>query len=386
MAGRKPGTPSPRAVKKDCDHCDCKLSWEREKHFRDLVEYSKTGMFIVQDNVVVYLNPEQIRITGPFPALNAPIPFEHVHPEDRERVIDAYEKAAHGQIRDVDVDFRYLPPEEDGSEPCMKWLTCRGCLIDYKGRPALMVNMVDMTRARELEHLLDIQDKMASLGRVAAGLAHEMRNPLSGINIYLTMLKKIFESGTDMHKVLGIIAQMQDASARIEAVIRRVMDFSKPGEPRFVTTDITGPIEDAVGLASTTLRKSDIALEKHLDGNLPEARIDPHMMEQVLLNLITNAAEAMKEMTSGKRIHITSTCEKDRIVVAVSDSGPGVKPELRAKIFEPFFTTKSDSTGIGLSICQRIVTDHRGTIRVSQSAFGGAEFIVDIPACRQGAQ
>lgn len=376
MAGKKPKSP---ANQPECDQCDYKLSWEREKHFRDVVENSLTGIFIVQDNIVVYLNPEQQRIIGDMHILNAPLPFERVHPEDVERTREAYGKAARGEIKDVDVDFRFFPQGASGEDPPMKWLTCRGCLIEYKGREAMLVNMMDMTRARELEQLLDIQDKMASLGRVAAGLAHEIRNPLSGINIYISMLKKFFESRDSLYKVEGILAQMQEASARIEAVIRRVMDFSKPSEPRFVLGDINRPVEDAVWLSATTLGKADIDLEQQLASDLKPCRIDPRMIEQVVLNLITNAAEAMRDTPGTKRIGVSTRVEKGRIIVRVDDSGPGVPKHLRNKVFDPFYTTKSDSTGIGLSICQRIISDHGGVLRVAESPWGGAEFIIELP-------
>ncbi len=368
----------------ECTVCEHKLAWDQEKHFRDLVEYSKTGIFIVQDDIVVYLNPEQQRIIGPIDVFNVPIPFGHIHPDDRDRVMLAYAQAARGEIKDVDVDFRYFQPRQDGMETQMKWLTCRGCLIEYKGRDALMVNMIDMTRARELENLLDTQEKMASLGRVAAGLAHEMRNPLSGINIYLSMLKKILSSGRDMDRVEGIISQMEDASSRIEAVIRRVMDFSKPGEPRFVMADINEPVDDAAGLAMTTLHKAGIVLKKNLSPEIPACRIDPHMMEQVILNLITNAAEAMRDAQCPKVISIRTSFEKDHVTVRVADSGPGVAADLQEKIFEPFFTTKSDSTGIGLSICRRIIIDHGGVLKATDSALGGAEFVIELPVKERG--
>lgn len=376
MAGKTPKSP---AVKPECDTCEFKLSWEREKHFRDVVENSQTGIFIVQDNVVVYLNPEQQRIIGAIPILNAPLPFDRVHPEDVDRMRDAYGKAERGEIKNVDVDFRFFPLGAPGEVPPMKWLTCRGCLIEFKGREAMLVNMMDMTRARELEQLLDIQDKMASLGRVAAGLAHEIRNPLSGINIYITMLKKFFESRDSLYKVEGILAQMQEASARIEGVIRRVMDFSKPSEPRFVLADINRPIEDAVWLSATTLGKAEIDLEQQLARDMTPCRIDPRMIEQVVLNLIANAAEAMRDTQGTKRIGVSTSVEKGRIIVRVDDSGPGVPMHLRNKVFDPFYTTKSDSTGIGLSICQRIISDHGGHLRVAESPWGGAEFIIEIP-------
>jgi signal transduction histidine kinase len=127
------------------------------------------------------------------------------------------------------------------------------------------------------------------------------------------------------------------------------------------------------------LRKSGIQIENSLSENLPRCLIDPPLIEEVLLNLITNAADAMKDMGTGKRIEIATSRLKDLLVIQVSDSGPGIPFHLRDKIFDPFYTTKTDSSGIGLSISHRIVTDHGGSIDIGTSKWGGAEFKVNIP-------
>jgi signal transduction histidine kinase len=239
--------------------------------------------------------------------------------------------------------------------------------------------MIDMTEAKDLEHLLTIQDKMASLGRVAAGMAHEIRNPLSGINIYLNTLKKLHHKNGSEEKVKQILGQIQSASRKIESVIRRVMDFAKPGEPKLVLIDLNLPVTEAINLSAVTMRKSGIVLEKALSGNLPLCNADPTLIEEMILNLLNNAAAAMKPMTEGKKIVVTSSVEDDGIILTVSDSGPGIAQHIRDKIFDPYFTTKSDGTGIGLTICHRIVTDHGGSLSVSDSDLGGAEFQVKIP-------
>jgi PAS domain S-box-containing protein len=364
---------------RECSTCEFRSCCGNEGQFRDVVENSLTGIAIVQDERIVYMNPEQQRIAGPKSLMGNSLPFENVHPEDLERVRDLYAQASRGEISNVDVDFRYFPPDENGDPGSMKWIKTRGCRIMYQGRESTLVNMIDMTRARELENLLSIEDKMASLGRVAAGLAHEIRNPLSGINVYLKMIRKISDSGDGLGKLPEIVEQMQEASARIEGVIRRIMDFSKPCEPKFVLTDLNEPLGDAMELTSTTLRTSGISLEKDLSTKGLSCRIDPHMIVQVILNLITNAAEAMKSSRSDRRINISSYPGKGTAIVTVSDSGPGVPAAVRDRIFDPFFTTKSDSTGIGLSICKRIIADHKGSLSVTESPWGGARFVIEIP-------
>ena len=242
----------------------------------------------------------------------------------------------------------------------------------------MLTSIMDLTQAKELERLVMIQDKMSSLGRVAAGIAHEIRNPLSGINIYLNTLEKIYDRAESLDKVKQILGQMQSASGKIESVIKRVMDFSRPSEPQLVSIDINTPIREAIGLSSVSLRKRGIKIETSLAEDLPSCRADPQLIEQLVLNLITNAAEAMKTIDGDKKIEVNSSIENNHIIVSISDSGPGVPSNMRDKIFDPFFSTKNDSTGIGLSIAQRIVTDHGGSLTVSQSKWGGAEFTIAI--------
>jgi signal transduction histidine kinase len=229
-----------------------------------------------------------------------------------------------------------------------------------------------------------MKQKMTSLGHVAAGIAHEIRNPLSGINIHLTTLQRMFKhlTGPDhekLEKSKDIIDQLQTASNKIESVIRRVMDFSKPSQPKLLLTDINESIQEAVNLSLVTLRQTGIKLDKSLAPDLPTCHADRNLIEQVILNLLTNAAQAMEETDGEKKIEIASSEEGDNVVIRVSDSGPGVPKDLRDKVFDPFFTTKSDSSGIGLSLSHRIVTDHGGTLDVTTSKWGGAEFIIAIP-------
>jgi C4-dicarboxylate-specific signal transduction histidine kinase len=270
----------------------------------------------------------------------------------------------------------------------MRWVTCRGTLIEYEGQECLFVNMMDVTRFMELEQLVRIQDKMASLGRIAAGIAHEIRNPLTGINSYLYSLRTCLNRSGDperAEKSAAIIAQIQSASNKIEAVIRRVMDFSKPGMPRVALIDINDTIREALTLSEVTLRKAGVALETTLADKLPACRADFHMIEQVMLNLITNAVQAMSAPSRAKHLRISTGCSAGRIIATIEDSGPGVNPENSRKIFDPFFTTKNDGAGIGLSLCQRIITDHGGTIAVFASCWGGAAFTIELPAASAAA-
>ena len=238
---------------------------------------------------------------------------------------------------------------------------------------------------REMEKRARTQEKLASLGQVATGIAHEIRNPLSGLNIYLSMLEKIAVEGTGLDvatrdAVAAIVAQLQSASGKIESVIGRVMDFTKPHPLKLTAVDVNPAVEEAFALSKTFLSKKRVRVTTMLDVELPRVLADLRMLEQVLLNLVTNAAQAMEKSQERREIQICSFREGNAVVISVADSGPGVPVEFRDKIFEPFFTTRSDGSGIGLSICHRIVSDHRGTLTVGTSALGGAEFRIVLPA------
>jgi PAS domain S-box-containing protein len=353
-----------------------------EQRFRTLVEHSLTAISIVQDDQIIYQNPEQEKLLGPLPR---PIIFNdqsRLHPDDAAAITKAYCNFRSGKAATLDINFRVL--DTDNSGPKRRLIHLHGHIsrIEYRDKEALLVNLMDLTEVKNLEKLLIIQDKMASLGRVAAGIAHEIRNPLSGINIYIDTLEKMIERQAAIEKIKTVFEPIQSASAKIESVIRRVMDFAKPAEPTFVPTDIRKPIEEALVLAAASLRKEEISVETIFQDDLPQCEVDPHQFEEIILNFINNASDALKNAPGEKKLRIAADVEGDLMVLRFSDSGPGVAIHMREEIFEPFFTTKPDSTGIGLSLCQRIITDHGGNLHVETSALGGAEFIIKIPLKR----
>jgi len=260
--------------------------------------------------------------------------------------------------------------------------------IEFSGKEYNCFFARDITERKDLERLVAIQDKMGSLGRVAAGIAHEIRNPLSTINVYLSTLQRLLESEdfdtTNLTSIKEATAEMAAASHKIESVVKRVMDFSKPSQQNMQLLNVNECVRNAVDLSMFTLRKSGIAVELKLDETLPECHMDYQLIEQVMLNLITNAIEELTESKGERQLEV-GTAERGHdggqtsIVIAVADSGAGVPTELSDKIFDPFFTTKHYGSGIGLSICHRIINDHHGSLTVSSSKWGGSLFEAMIP-------
>jgi PAS domain S-box-containing protein len=202
-----------------------------EQQFRDLIENIPIGIAIVLDEKVVYRNPEQQRIFGRLPDGDFPSLYDPTtHPDDIENLREYYQRSISGEVMYSGMEFRYFSSGDPSDKHDMKWIHFRSTPIEYHEKRAVLFTMMDVTKTREMERLLNIKDRMTSLGHVAAGIAHEIRNPLSGINIYLNALEKLYERG-ELEKMKDVLVKIQSASLKIESVIKRVMDFSRPSEP-----------------------------------------------------------------------------------------------------------------------------------------------------------
>ena len=231
---------------------------------------------------------------------------------------------------------------------------------------------------RMTERLLDAQgalvraEKLASVGRLAAGIAHEVGNPLAAIGNYAEVLRR---RGADPE----LVSALEREAARIDAIVRGLLDYARPRTVPREAVDLAALAEGAVALLRNQglLRTLDVVVEGDA---APPVVGDPVALEQVLVNLLLNAVDAAGE---GGRVRVrTAAATPGRACVVVADSGPGVPEADRARIFDPFFTTKAPGlgTGLGLAIVQRVIEDHRGTVAVERAAEGGAAFVVTLPA------
>ena len=360
-----------------------------EEQFRTLVGSSLVGIMIVRNGRVVYMNPEQKKLFGDPPASFELRSFQDVHPEDRgkfEELCDAVLSDGGGSR---DMEIRFYPFGRSGEGVDLRWVHCRGTPIRSQGERVFLLNMVDITRLKEMEHQFLVREKMASLGHVAAGIAHEIRNPLSGINIHLSALEKTIEDdgglgGEAREQAERIFAQIKSASERIESVIRKVMDFSRTRAPRLGRVDINAAIEEAIDFSMTFLRKRGITLDRSRIAVVPKCPADSSLITQVVMNLITNAAQAMENAPGHKVIEVSSGVLDGRIFICVSDSGLGVPLAIREKIFDPFYTTRREGYGIGLSFSRRVIAEHEGILTVGDGRLGGAEFRIELPLNEQG--
>ncbi len=266
----------------------------------------------------------------------------------------------------------------------MSWLQCQGQPVTFKGHASLLIDMVDISRMKHLEQIVTVRDKLSLLGQMAAGIAHEIRNPLSGANLNLSTLAHLCRESPTMdeeekERIRGIVEQAQAASNKIGSVVRSVMEFAKPVPPSLVEIDVNAVVEKAVEFTGATVRKSGAVISTALAPEVPRRRGDPRLLEQVMVNLITNAVQAMEKVDRPRRIEVSSFAMNGSIVLKVSDSGPGVPAAERERIFDPFYTTRREGHGIGLSFSNRVVSEHGGSMSVGTSPLGGAEFRIDLP-------
>lgn len=239
---------------------------------------------------------------------------------------------------------------------------------------------------RALSNMVQME-KMASLGKLAATVAHELNNPLEGVLTYAKLLKKKLEKGTissdelvEIQNELNIIAQ---ETCRCGSIVKNLLLFSRQKVGEFKRTDLRSVIEQTLKLTSHHLEMSKVKPEVILPTEPVELICDPQQIEQALLALEINAIEAMPE---GGKLKVEVINEKDRVVIKVSDTGIGIAEEDIQHIFEPFFTTKKDGkgTGLGLAVTHGIVERHGGSIEVDSKLNSGTVFTINLPKALEG--
>ncbi len=219
-------------------------------------------------------------------------------------------------------------------------------------------------------------EKLASIGRLAAGIAHEVGNPLAAIIGYAEILK---DEALPIEERREIEERIRREATRIDAIERELLDYARPMHEAIEAVALASVVDAAASLAGHHQRFREVALERLLPADLPPVAAGASRMTQVLVNLFINAADAM----GGRgRVRVTARAAGGSVEFRVSDDGPGVPAELRAKIFEPFVTTKEpgEGTGLGLAICHSIVDSYGGTITLDDGEAPGATFVVTLPA------
>jgi signal transduction histidine kinase len=226
-------------------------------------------------------------------------------------------------------------------------------------------------------------EQMVVIGEMAAGLAHEIKNPLAGIKASIETLKSDL---TLEEEDRDILSRVIDEIKRIETLMRSMLSFARPPKPQFDLLEIGKVLDSAITNAGYSIRgqslnsanSNNIQFVKDYDGNLPPILADPSQLQQVFLNLMLNAVETMPEGGT-VRVKTFHDIGNNAVQVEISDTGPGLGEEIIDKIFTPFYTTKRRGTGLGLAICKRLVEQHGGTMSAGNDPEGGAKFTIILP-------
>jgi signal transduction histidine kinase len=239
----------------------------------------------------------------------------------------------------------------------------------------------DLTRVEQLEERERLRDRLAAVGEMAAVIAHEVKNPLAGIEVMAGLLRRKMPDAPDAQVVLSDII---NEAKMANAIVQEVLDFVRPIRLQVEHTAVAEAVQGAIQLADTKARRGAVAVNVTLADGLPQIKADQHQLTQVFTNLLMNAYEAM-----GGNGHVTISAEpvrledvgdgRDAVLVQFTDDGPGIPQDVAEKVFDPFFTTKAQGSGLGLAIVRKIVDAHDGRIDLRTSPGQGTTIRVTLP-------
>jgi signal transduction histidine kinase len=251
----------------------------------------------------------------------------------------------------------------------------------YQGQPAIQTHIRDITHKKHLEEQLARTEKLAAVGQLAAGVAHEINNPLGGILVYsYLLLEDLSPSQPERLQVEKIIRE----ATRCKEIVQGLLEFSRHMPSKLIPLQINAILDEALSLVSDHLLFQNIDLVRNFQSELPPILGDKSKLEQVFINLLMNCAEAMQG--EGRLLVATVLQAGDQLLqIRFRDSGPGIPENYLSRLFDPFFTTKEvgKGVGLGLSISYGIIQKHRGRISVEQTGPHGTTFLIELPVVQK---
>jgi PAS domain S-box-containing protein len=312
--------------------------------------------------------------------------ISRLHPEDRDRVRRTIDDAIHSG-EDFDSEYRLILP--DG---IVRWMSTRGSVhFDDSRKPARLLGIsIDITERKqaeleaqqdraELSHL----SRVALIGEMSASIAHELNQPLAGILSNAAAGQRFIDQGdVDLAEIRELLGDIIADGRRASDVMHGIREMVKKGQVARHSVNLNEVVMDAVRMVSPDAVLRSCQVETSLDASLAAIEGDPVQLQQVLLNLVINAFDAMRDIpVSRRKVMIATQSDGDATVRAsVRDYGAGISAEMRDRVFDPFFTTKSEGLGMGLVIVRSIVESHGGTITIENADGGGARFGFVLPA------
>jgi len=299
----------------------------------------------------------------------------YVHPDDVASIYESVKQTCEAK-RPSDISCRFLRRDGTlGYAEVHLYLK----LSEDGGIDGFRVLARDVTRRKFLEQQMIAASRLAITGELAAGMAHELNNPLTGVIGYAQLLMARPDLPADVKSDLSKIHNEGQRAARI---VRNLLAFSRQAQPKKRLVDINELVQKTLELRSYELAARGIEVEMKLCPEMPRILVDYNQIQQVVLNIIINAEQALSRLNHHGKIAIETGLKEGYVVIAISDNGAGIPEDISDKVFQPFFTTKGvgEGSGLGLSVCHGIVTAHGGKIHFQSKAGHGTTFFVELPA------
>jgi PAS domain S-box-containing protein len=355
---------------------------ESEERFRSIVENSHAGIMILDDAYrFIYVNPQLCRISGYPPNELIGQDFrKFLDEESKQLVADRYIRRQGGEEIPPRYEFNIVP--KDGQKRRVE--ISSAVIKDSAGGVKTVAQILDITerkqaeeREKQLHQELYLSTRLASIGELAAGVAHEINNPLTGV---LGFSQRLLRKSTSEEVSRGLEIIHSEAQRAAE-VVQNLLTFARRRQPKKEYSNINDIVQKALELRAYVLQTSNIEVVTNLAPGLPEIMVDFPQIQEVFLNIILNAEQAMSETYGRGKLIIKTREVKDYVRISFADDGPGIPPEQLDKVFDPFFTTREEKggTGLGLSACHGIVTEHGGRIYARSKPGKGATFFVELP-------
>jgi signal transduction histidine kinase len=373
---RRTSAPRPAASRRRAEATPRRAGHINDTFFRFIVSGMRNGVLaITRDGTLALINDEAYRIFGVTPRrtdLGRPVAeVLREHPEI-VRVLSGV------------FDLHLLPNRvELRLRPSAKVIGYTLALVRDDAARVVGAAMFfkDLTRVEQLEERERLRDRLAAVGEMAAAIAHEVKNPLAGIEVMAGLLRRKIPESPDAQAVLtDIISEAKMANA----IVQEVLEFVRPMRLQVERTVVTEAVNAAVQLAETKARRGDVQVDIQVPGGLPEIQGDQHQLTQLFTNLLINAYEAMngagRVTISAAAVRIDDGLEgRDAVLVEFADQGPGMPEDVADHVFDPFFTTKPQGSGLGLAIVRKIVDAHDGSIDLRSSPGQGTTIRVTLP-------
>lgn len=351
--------------------------YQQQEFARRLVDSFPDLIFVVDTQKrYTFVSPKVREVVGYEPQESIGMVFgDRTHPEERDAILAVFDDLILGKrnFASIEVRVRHKLGE-------WRRLRCNfSPLFDVNGQiDGVVISGRDITEVKRLEEQLIQAEKLAAMGQMLAGVAHELNNPLTAILGASELLRDRGAVDENTKRQLDMTHRQARRAARI---VQNLLEFSRPASPQKKALDLNAIVDRTLQLHEHSLKRNSVEVDFRANPSLPSTFGDANQLMQVFLNLISNAEQAIREVRPSGRIQIRLGQSGSRIFATVQDDGVGIKPEALPKIFDPFFTTKrpGGGTGLGLSICLSIVREHGGDIEAEALPAGGAAFTVFLP-------